>query len=353
LLSSPGPSRSLLRLSQEDPTTLQARARFKEGVEAYDKDEYEEARLRFYQAYVLKKHPAVLLNLAKSAAKAGKPLEAAKYFGQFLREATTANAEHRKDAEAGLAEVRHHLGRIEISAPAGTKISLDDQGALGSTPMDPIDVEPGQHTVTATIGTVIVSVPAGQKVEAKLIAPSAPPPPAPVAPRPTATETAPAPADTGTKHTGLFSRPESMAPVYVGLVAAGVGLANAAIFALIRSDTQSKSATVANKLRSVATSRGIEAQGACNNPAASIDFATACSTLRDNDSKVDTDATIANASLIVAGVGLVVGIGWYLLGPKRDNAPTMGKALARARNIPALVPYAGWNNGGIVLVGEL
>ena len=45
-------------------------------------------------------HPAVLLNLAQSSAKANHPLEAAKYFNQFLREATTATPQQRKDAEA-------------------------------------------------------------------------------------------------------------------------------------------------------------------------------------------------------------------------------------------------------------
>src|SRR5512143_1663876 len=78
-------------MAQEDAVTLQARARFKEGVEAFDKGKYEEARLSFLQAYTLKKHPAVLLNLAQSSAKSGHPLEAAKYFQQFLKDATTAS----------------------------------------------------------------------------------------------------------------------------------------------------------------------------------------------------------------------------------------------------------------------
>src|SRR6476619_7782030 len=88
------------------PVTVQARARFKEGVEAFDKGKYEEARLAFLQAYTLKKHPAVLLNLAQSSAKSNHPLEAAKYFQQYLREATTASPQQRRDAETGLAEVR-------------------------------------------------------------------------------------------------------------------------------------------------------------------------------------------------------------------------------------------------------
>ena len=55
---------------EDDAVTVQARARFKEGVDHYDKGQFENARLSFLQAYALKKHPAVLLNLAQSSAKA-------------------------------------------------------------------------------------------------------------------------------------------------------------------------------------------------------------------------------------------------------------------------------------------
>src|SRR5580704_18802399 len=64
----------------EDPITASARARFKEGVDFYDKGEYDQARASFLQAYALKKHPAVLLNLAWSCVKSGHALEGKKYF---------------------------------------------------------------------------------------------------------------------------------------------------------------------------------------------------------------------------------------------------------------------------------
>ena len=72
------------RAETEDPTTAVARSRFKEGVDFYDKGQYEQARASFLQAYALKKHPAVLLNLAWSCLKSGHALEAEHYFKQFL-----------------------------------------------------------------------------------------------------------------------------------------------------------------------------------------------------------------------------------------------------------------------------
>ena len=356
---------SLPAWSQDDPVTVQARARFKEGVEAFDKGKFEEARLAFLQAYTLKKHPAVLLNLAQSSAKSNHPLEASKYFQQFLKEATTASPQQRKDAEAGLAEVRQKLGRIDVVAPAGTEISLDEQGKVGTTPMDPIDVEPGSHTVKSPTQSVTVTANAGQKVEAKLGAGSgtatATPAPTPAPSPATTDETAPPPeqpappaSDTGVaKRTNLLDRPANMTPVYIGLGAAGVGLLGAIVFAAFKADAQSKADTVAQDIRNAATARGIPTTGACNNPSAP-EFANACATLRDNNDKVDTNATIANISVGVLVVGAVGAGIWYLAAPKRGETPSE-PATGRARQPqrPVLTPWAGWNAGGLTISGEL
>lgn len=351
---------SLPAWSQDDAVTVQARARFKEGVEAFDKGKFEEARLAFLQAYTLKKHPAVLLNLAQSSARSNHLLDASKYFQQFLREASTATPQQRKDAEAGLAEVRQKLGRIEVVAPAGTEISLDDQGKVGTTPMEPLDVEPGSHTVKSPTQSVTVIAVVGQKVEAKLGAASpasAAPVAAPAEPAGDAAtpEALQPPRDDGTtraKRTNLLSPPENMTPVYAGLGAAGLGLVSAIVFAAFKADAQSKAETVAADIRNAAAARGIPAQGACNNPNAP-EFAGACQTLKDNNSKVDTNATVANVSLVVMGVGLAVAGVWYLAGPKRDDgqpeAPAQGK---RPPTRPQVTPWAGWNTGGLSVAGE-
>jgi Flp pilus assembly protein TadD len=94
-----------------------ARARFKEGVEFYDKGEFEQARVSFLQAYALKKHPAVLLNLAWSCLKSGHVLEAEHYFKQFLTESKDITDKQRADANDGLSQSHAKLGRIEIVAP--------------------------------------------------------------------------------------------------------------------------------------------------------------------------------------------------------------------------------------------
>jgi hypothetical protein len=365
-----------IAVAQDDPVTMQARARFKEGVEAYDKGQYENARLAFLQAYALKKHPAVLLNLAQSSAKAGHPLEAAKYFQQFLKESTTASPQQRADAESGLAEVRQKLGRIEIIVPAGTEITLDEKERLGTAPFDPIDVEPGPHSLRAPNETVRVTANAGQKVQARFGGSVQPVVPAPVpTPAPSTSPSTPPPSDPnagatppsegGSKHTNLLSPPENMTPVVIGLVAAGVGLAGTIIFAAFKADSQTKADTVANEIRSAAIKRGYDgdgdgvpdAKGVCGSSNATIqkDFGNACNTLKQNNDKVDTNATIANVSVVVMILGLGTAAGWYLFAPKRDESrgsATNTGTKPKAPSSPVLTPYAGYGSGGFILSGS-
>src|SRR5690348_30854 len=48
-----------------DPITEVARQRYQEGVKAFDAGKFEDARAAFLQAYALKRHPAVLLNVGQ------------------------------------------------------------------------------------------------------------------------------------------------------------------------------------------------------------------------------------------------------------------------------------------------
>jgi len=350
-LSSSVPHRAA---AQDDPVTMQARARFKEGVDFYDKGQYENARLAFLQAYALKKHPAVLLNLAQSSAKAGHPLEGAKYFQQFLKESTSASPQQRADAESGLAEVRQKLGRIEIVAPAGTEITLDEKDRLGTAPFtDPVDVEPGAHSLRAPNETVRVTANAGQKVQARFgggVQPVAPVPVAPApgpvtpapAPPPAETSTyAPADVDTGTKE------PLPMWPGYAGIGVAGAGLIGVILFAAFKADAQSKADSVASEIRDAANKRGISSVGICSSTNASIqkDFGGACNTLRQNNDKVDTNATIANVSGVVLGVGAAFAITWLIAVPIANRK-------RKTAEIPVITPYAGYGNGGFTLSGS-
>src|SRR5271166_7015974 len=74
-----------------------ARTRFKEGVTYFDKGQFEQARAAFLQAYTLKKHPAILVNVAWSCLRTSHFLEAHRYFEQFLNDAKDITAAQKAD----------------------------------------------------------------------------------------------------------------------------------------------------------------------------------------------------------------------------------------------------------------
>jgi hypothetical protein len=360
---------------QDDAMTKRARARFQEGVDAFDKGQWENARLSFMEAYALKKHPSVLMNLAQSCLRGGHPGEAARYFHQFLREATQASPAQKADAEKGLAEARAKGGRVDVTAPNGTEILLANASGdikLGTAPLpEAVDVDPGTSTLKGrapdgNIETVSITVAAGQRTTAKFGPQSTPaavpvpvPTPVPTTDPPKAdppkvdppkTDVPPVtepPADgsTGENKPGLLSPPKTMVPVYVGVGVGVLGLAGTIIFAASKGSAQSSADDVTVEIRNAAAKRGLPTQGICATPPA--DFKKACTQLADNNSAVDTNATLANVSVVVMAIGFVGAGAWYLFAPKRDAAPVAGSVL-RLRNEASLVPLVSPQGGGFV-----
>src|SRR6478735_8892764 len=141
------------RSADEDATVAIARERFKEGVAFFDQKQYDKARIAFLQAYALKKHPAVLLNLAQSELRCNHEVDAAKHFSAYLRESTTASDAERQAAEAGLNATKSSVALLDVSVDeAGAEIYVD--GSLeGISPLPgALYVSPGAHSVEARKG---------------------------------------------------------------------------------------------------------------------------------------------------------------------------------------------------------
>jgi hypothetical protein len=357
----------------EDPTTDMARARFKEGVGFYDKGQFEQARASFLQAYALKKHPAVLLNLAWSSLKSGHTLEAEHYFKQFLTEGKDITDKQRADANDGLTQSHAKLGRIEVAAAAGTEVTVDGDKA-GTTPLpDPILVEPGAHTVKfkgpdGATDTDSVTVLAGEKAIARFAktASAAPPAAAAATPPPASTDTeatppspppaaeTPKPAEAPpAKQTvnlsperSLLSPPETLAPVIVGGVVV-VGSAALAIVMLISKQTAQ------NKANDTAAQISAHGGTSCSPPSIAADATTtldkvqtACGEYQNDNQDVNTDATIGNIAL---GVGVIAAVGtivYWLVADRRGDSPTTGSIA------PVVTPIVGPSVGGLSLSGN-
>ncbi len=135
-----------------DSVTAIARQRYNEGVAAYDAKRWEDARAAFLQAYALKHHPAVLLNLGQSELRSGHQDDAGNHLQQFLREHATATPDQRAAAEKGIAEAKKSAGFVVVNVDSpGADVSIDGT-TIGKTPLlDPVFVKPGKHTVFAAL----------------------------------------------------------------------------------------------------------------------------------------------------------------------------------------------------------
>lgn len=93
---------------KDDPATREeARRLFQQGVVAYDKKQYAEARKVFGKAYSLKPHPIVLLNLAQSELMDGALPEACRHFQEWKLDAENPAPAVKEQAEQGIRQACH------------------------------------------------------------------------------------------------------------------------------------------------------------------------------------------------------------------------------------------------------
>jgi hypothetical protein len=325
----------------DDATTAMARARFKEGVEYFDKGQFELARAAFLQAYALKKHPAVLLNLAWSCLKSGHPAEGEHYFKQLLSEGGDITDKQRADANDGLNQAHAKLGRIEVAgAPPGTDVSVDGE-SVGATPLaEPTFVEAGAHTVKmrspdGSIDSESATVAAGERTvvrftRAATAGPAVSPAPAPAPPPPATPAAAPpagvSPANSSeavpatpvpeatVRATPTAPEPErssnemSIAPFIVGgaVVAASAAVAIAMKFS--KDSAQNKADTQAQQISTFESQNGISparCSSSSSMPALPAKAVAACAVWNSNNSVVNEDATVANVAIGVGVAALV------------------------------------------------
>lgn len=227
-------------LAQDDVTLTMARERFKEGVSYFDKKDFAKARVAFLQAYALKKHPAVLLNLAQSELRSGHEADAAKHFALYLRDYKEATDSERQGAETGLTAAKALVAEVALDVDAtGAEVYVD--GDLeGQTPLPgPVFLAPGSHELLAKkegkTAKSQVNASAGQSSSVSLkLAAASRPPAAGTVPAPTEGN-APSPPEEEPSHANrkaffpwLASNPVAM----VGAGVFGVGLIGGGAFAL-------------------------------------------------------------------------------------------------------------------------
>ncbi len=313
-----------------DAMTEMARQRFQEGVTFYDAKDYEKARAAFLQAYALKKHPSVLLNLAQSELRSGHEADAAQHFDQYLRENPSATAVERQEAEKGLAAARGRVAEVTITAPAGAQIFVDGE-PVGAAPLPgPVFLPPGNHKLEArkdgASGASDVVAAAGAKSTAALSLGGAPATagagPTPGAGEPGAGGATP-PDDSGAVSVNTQDPREPFLDWYfrgpiswIGSGAFGVGLIGGIAFAVSSSSSYSSADNTKAEILKEAEKRGTDAP--CST--SSSDFAhfkQACAAYQDNVDAGDTKKTVATVGFVLAGLGAATVVGGYFLTAKK------------------------------------
>jgi hypothetical protein len=387
-------------LAQEkDAVTEMARRRFQEGVKFFDQKKYEEARAAFLQAYALKHHPAVLLNLAQSEIRSGHPLEASRHFTAYLRESPASGAE-RGEAEKGLAAARTKLGRIHVAVPTGAEVMVDGE-SVGQAPFsEPIDVLPGTHTVEGKLGTRTassqVSVQVGKSASVTLnleggtAATPVPVPPTTGPTPPTATppaETPEKPPAEGPKEATppagetVQVSTEGREPFFVWLGHNGVGIAGVAAtligagvgtgFAIAANKASDNADTVASQIQAEAQRIDVVSTSMCVDPHKKVyeesiyadkpgnmtaeqtrleevaRIENACNMLTNNIDVRKKDRTYATAGFVLAGVGLTTTLAAYFLTSGRSSSTTSKGASVRFVTLPIVGP----SQTGLAVIG--
>ncbi|AKT40878.1 tetratricopeptide repeat protein [Chondromyces crocatus] len=387
---------------QADAVTEVARQRYEDGVKAYDAGRFEDARAAFLQAYSLKRHPAVLLNLGQSELRAGYADDAGNHLQQFLREHKAVTPEQKAAAEKGINDAKRKAGFIIVIIDAtGADVSIDGT-VVGKSPLlDPVFVKPGKHTVAASYGgkstsTQVDARPAAAAAANLVLGVAGAPTPAPVpVSRPATTPAPPPPSSSPTQEaappastqpnandastasaSGSFvlaptspkgdTGPGKREPIldwykrkpiaWVGTGVAGVGLITGTVFSVLASDSSSAADAIAQQMSEHAVKNPGSTMGrtrgycgSSGNPSGALpEFRTACAALQDRIDTYDTRYALAVTGWVVFGLGVVgtaayAMIDWY---PKK--APSTALIAPRVTSIAPLISpdQAGLGVGG-------
>jgi len=129
--------------ADDEAAKAQAKAEFEKGVAAYDED----ALASFQEAFRIRPHPLVRVNIANCYDKLGKPLEALFHFQQFI-DADVGSAEQRKEVQSAVERLRKQVGQVVLRvAPDGATVTIDG-GEQRRTPIvDALSLTAGSHQI--------------------------------------------------------------------------------------------------------------------------------------------------------------------------------------------------------------
>ena len=158
--------------AQSDADRERARSEFDRGVTLYAAENYQGALEAFQEAFRLRPHPTVRVNMANCYDHLSKPIEAIFHFERYLSESgRTAPAEQRRDVDDALRRLRARVGQLTLRVlPDGAMVVLDDGDSRRTPILEPIRLVAGTHRVETRLAGFrldrrTVEVPGGGAVE--------------------------------------------------------------------------------------------------------------------------------------------------------------------------------------------
>jgi hypothetical protein len=135
----------------EDLNVVRARQLFRHGVEAYDRGVYYDALQAFQDAYQLRPHPSVRVNIANCYEKLDRPAEAIQNFEQFLGSGA-GTTKQQEEVLRALEQLRKRVGRLLLRvSPEGAKVVIDGGEPLRAPIAELVQLKVGRHQLTVSL----------------------------------------------------------------------------------------------------------------------------------------------------------------------------------------------------------
>jgi hypothetical protein len=147
----PQPASQAAQPAQATPQArADAEAHFKRGLELFDEDDFQGARIEFARAYQIAPNYRVLYNLGQVNFQLQDYVDALKAFERYLAEGANAiTPERRQEVERDVAKLRLRVASVAVTAPPGAVISVDG-APVGTAPLPgPVHVSAGRRVVRA------------------------------------------------------------------------------------------------------------------------------------------------------------------------------------------------------------
>jgi tetratricopeptide (TPR) repeat protein len=142
------------RAEEHAPTaedTARAKQLFEAGVADYDAGRYIDALQQFQEAYRVKPHPLVRVNIANCYDKLDRPVEALENFELFLA-APGGDPKQRDEVRAGIKELQKRVGQVAFKVtPDGARVLVDDRDERRAPVSEPVRLSVGRHRVTVSL----------------------------------------------------------------------------------------------------------------------------------------------------------------------------------------------------------